>query len=111
MKNFVQEGDILPLTAPYAVSAGGGAQVGTNIFGVAVKDLASGASGEFQVEGVFDLTALSTDTGSAGTIWYWDNTNKRVTTTSTSNLKIGVGTGTKASGDTTARVRLNAVFG
>lgn len=111
MKNFVQLGDILTLTAPYAVSSGGGALIGTNIFGVAVKDLANGASGEFRVSGVFDITALSTDTGSAGTVWYWDNTNKRLTTTSAGNTKVGVGLGTKSSGDTTARVRLNAAFG
>lgn len=111
MKNFVQEGEVLTLTAPYAVSSGGGAKIGTNIFGIAVNDVANGATGEFAICGVFDITALSTDTGSAGTIWYWDDTNKRVTTTLTSNLKIGVGVNTKANGDTTARVRLNAVFG
>ncbi len=111
MQNYVQEGDVLTLTAPYAVAGGAGAKVGTNIFGVAASTLASGASGEFKTTGVFDITALSTDTGSAGTIWYWDDTNKRVTTTSSGNLKIGVGTGTKSSGETTARVRLNGVFG
>lgn len=111
MKNFVQDGEVLTLTAPYAVSSGGGALVGTNIFGVATADVANGATGEFVTCGVFDLTALSTDTGSAGTIWYWDNTNKRVTTTLTSNTKIGVGVNTKANGETTARIRLNGVFG
>lgn len=111
MKNYVQDGDTLTLTAPYAVASGGGAKIGTNIFGVAAGDVANGAKGEFVTKGVFDLTALSTDTGTADTIWYWDDTNKRVTTTSTSNLKIGVGINTKASGETTARVRLNAVFG
>lgn len=110
-KNYVQPGDTLTLTAPYAVSAGGGAKIGTNIFGVALSDVANGAVGEWATGGVWDLTALSTDTGSAGTIWYWDDTNKRVTTTLTSNLKIGVGVNTKSNGDTTARVRLNGVFG
>jgi predicted RecA/RadA family phage recombinase len=111
MRNFVQYGDILTLTAPYAVSSGGGVLVGTNIFGIATNDIANAASGEVKTRGVFDITALGTDTGSAGTIWYWDNTNKRVTTTSAGNTKIGVGTGTKANGETTARVRLNGVFG
>ncbi len=111
MKNYVQDGEVLTLTAPYAVSSGGGALVGTNIFGVATNDVANGATGEFAVCGVYDLTALGTDTGSAGTIWYWDNTNKRLTTTSSGNTKVGVGVNTKANGDTTARVRLNAVFG
>lgn len=111
MKNLVQCGEVITLTAPYTVAAGGGALVGTNIFGIACNDVANGASGEFQVVGVFDIAALSTDTGAAGTIWYWDNSNKRVTTTASGNTKIGVGVNTKSSGDTTARVRLNGVFG
>lgn len=111
MKNYVADGDVLTLTAPYAVLSGEGAQVGTNIFGIATADVANAASGEFKTRGVFDIKALGTDTGTAGTIWYWDNTNKRVTTTSTANLKIGVGCNTKSNGETTARVRLNSVFG
>ncbi len=55
MKNFVQKGETLTLTAPYAVNSGGGALVGS-IFGVAAADYANAAEGEFQVCGVFDLT-------------------------------------------------------
>jgi predicted RecA/RadA family phage recombinase len=35
MKNYVQEGDVLTLTAPYAVASGAGLQVGS-IFGFAL---------------------------------------------------------------------------
>lgn len=111
MRNYVQDGDILTLTAPYQVSSGGGVLVGTNLFGIATNDIANAASGEVKTRGVFDITALSTDTGSAGTLWYWDNTNKRVTTTSSGNTKVGVGVSTKSSGDTTARVRLHGWVG
>lgn len=111
MKNYVQKGETLTLTAPYAVSSGGGALVGS-IFGVAAADYASGAEGEFQVEGVFDLTR---ETG-AGTVWsagdlvYWDNTNKRATKTATGNKLIGVAVRAAADGDATGRVRLNGAF-
>ncbi|MDI3259478.1 MAG: DUF2190 family protein [Sinobacteraceae bacterium] len=109
MQNFVQTGETLTLTAPYAVSAGGGAKVG-NIFGVAVDDVASGADGEFVVDdAVFDLTALSTDTFSVGDYVYWDDTNKRCTSTATGNSKIGVATAPKISGAATVRVRLNGI--
>lgn len=111
MRNYVQDGDILTLTAPYAVSSGGGVLVGTNLFGIAANDIANGENGEVKTRGVFDITALSTDTGSPGAIWYWDNTNKRVTTTSSGNTKIGVGVATKSSGATTARVRLHGWVG
>ena len=92
MKNYVQEGKTITLTAPYAVSSGGGALVGS-IFGVAAGDVANGAQGEFQTGGVFDLTReTGAGTGwSPGTLIYWDNTNKRVTKTATSNKLIGVG--------------------
>jgi len=111
VKNYVQKGETLTLVAPYAVSSGGGALVGS-IFGVAAGDLASGAEGELKVEGVFDLTR---ETG-GGTAWspgdlvYWDNTNKRATKTSTGNKLIGVAVKAAADGDATGRVRLNGAF-
>jgi len=111
MKNFIQRGDTLTLTAPYAVSSGGGALVGS-IFGVAATDVASGEEGEFQVAGVFDLVReTGASTGwSQGALIYWDNTNKRVTKTSTSNKLIGVAVRAAADGDATGRVRLNGTF-
>ena len=105
-KNYVQEGDVITLVAPYAVSAGAGALVGS-LFGIALSDVASGASGEFRIEGVFDITALSTDVATQGTKVYWDNTNKRITVTSAGNTLVGAVTQAKASGDTTARVYLD----
>ena len=111
MKNFIQPGQALTLTAPYAVSSGGGALIGTNIFAVATSDIADAATGEWLTDGVFDLTSLTTDTGSVGTVMYWDDTNKYTTILDTDNTKIGVLTKAKINGDTTARIRLNAWFG
>jgi len=108
MKNFVQKGETITLVAPYTVVSGAGALVGS-IFGVASGDVASGASGEFMVKGVFDLACLSTDTPAQGAKVYWDDTNKRCTTTSTGNSLIGVATEAKANGATTVRVRLNGI--
>lgn len=110
MKNMVQDGDVVTVAAPYAVTSGQGAQVGV-MFGVATHDAANGATLELLVEPcVVDLTALSTDTATVGAALYWDNTNKRLTTTVGSNLKVGVAVAAKANGDTTARVRLNGTF-
>ncbi len=111
MKNYVQKGETLTLTAPYVVSSGGGVLVGS-IFGVAATDVASGEEGEFQVAGVFDLIRAS----GAGTGWpqgaliYWDNTAKAITKTATSNKLIGVAVRAAADGDATGRVRLNGAF-
>lgn len=40
MKNYVQEGEVITLIAPYARLAGEGAKV-ANIFGVAINDMRS----------------------------------------------------------------------
>src|SRR3546814_6556142 len=87
----VQKGIAIELAAPYDVASGGGALVGS-LFGVAIVTLASGASGNFETCGVFDLTCLGTDTIDQGQKVYWDNTNKRCTETATSNSLIGVAT-------------------
>lgn len=111
MKNFIQRGETLTLTAPYAVSSGAGALVGS-IFGVAATDVASGEEGEFQVAGVFDLTReTGASTGfSQGALIYWDNTNKRITKTVGTNKLIGVAVKAAADGDATGHVRLNGAF-
>ena len=60
MKNFIQPGDTLTLTAPAALSSGDGFQVGS-IFAVACADAESGASVEGATKGVFDLTKTSAE--------------------------------------------------
>jgi len=107
MKNQVQDGDVITVTAPYTVTSGQGCQVGAALFGIASGDAASGATIELQMEGVYDVTALSTDTAAVGDLLYWDNTNKRLTTTATNNLKVGVAVAAKAAAATTARILLN----
>lgn len=108
MKNYVQDGDTVTLPAPYAVTSGQGALVGS-LFGVANSDAASGADCEFDTEGVFDVTALGTDTATVGAKLYWDNTNRRLTTTATNNTLVGVAVAAKAAGAATARIRLGIV--
>jgi len=120
MKNYVQRGDTVTVTAPYAVLSGSGLLItGTgHIFGVAVNNQSSGDSTEVLTAGVFDL-AKDTSTFAEGDYVYWDNTAKLCTSTSTSNTKIGVAaittpSGVNApgglSGDATVRVRLNQSF-
>lgn len=106
MKNTVQRGDVLTLPAPYAVASGAGMLVGA-LFAVATAAAAQGVDVEAVTTGVYDLAALSTDTGSYGTKVYWDDTNKRCTVTSTSNTLIGALVGPKTAGQATMRVRLN----
>lgn len=113
MKNYIQEGENMTLTAPYARLSGEGALVGA-LFGVAVADVDNGAEGAFVTEGVFTLakdTAASSG-GSQGAKAYWIASSKKVTAAAGSNpanTLIGVFAATCADGDATANVRLNGV--
>jgi predicted RecA/RadA family phage recombinase len=111
MKTFVQPGSTLTLTASRAVTAGQGMLRGAT-FGVAVNDVANGATGEFDVTGVFTLPKVGAQAQAEGVLVYWDNTNFNVTTTVGSNTKIGVvaTTGGELAAATTVAVRLNGAF-
>ena len=108
MKTYVQPGNTITLTAPYAVASGDGLLVGS-IFGVASGTAALGETVEAALTGVYDLKKVASQAWAAGDKVYWDNTAKACTTTVGSNTLIGiavlaVGGG---AGETTGRVRLN----
>ena len=107
MKNFVQNGDNLDLTAPRALASGEGFLVGS-LFAVASAATANAAAVVGVTRGVFDLTK-ATGAISAGAKVYWDNTAFNVTTTSSGNTLIGVATKAALSGDTIVRVKLGIV--
>ena len=111
MKNYIQPGNTLTLTAPYAVASGDGLLVGS-IFGVASGTAAVGESVEAALTGVYDLKKVASQAWAAGDKIYWDNTAKNTTKTLTSNTLIGVATEAVAGGatDLIGRVRLNGAF-
>ena len=106
MRNFIQTGDVITVPAPYAVISGQGVLVGA-LFGISAFDAANGADIEIKRQGVFDVAALSTDTGAIGAKVYWDSTNRRITVTATNNTLVGALTGVKANGVAVARVLLD----
>lgn len=111
MKNYVAEGDIITLTAPYARLSGEGALVGS-IFGVAVADVANGADGEFKTEGVFNLAKAASQAWAVGARIYWDDTAKVCTNVAATNKHIGVALAVVGAGvgETIGNVRLSASF-
>ena len=111
MKNYIQPGNTVTLTAPYARDSGEGAKVGS-IFGVATGTVANGAEGEFNLVGVVELAKAASQAWTQGVAVYWDDTAKNVTTTVGSNLKIGVAVKAVAggAGDVLGTVRLNGSF-
>jgi len=109
MRTYIQEGEIVTLTAPYAVASGDGLLVGL-IFGVATAAAAISTPVEASTRGVFAITAVTADTATVGAAAYWDNAAKKITTTVGSNTKVGVFLVAKGGTDTTATIRLNGVF-
>lgn len=105
--SFIADGDVVYLTAPYAVSGGSGALV-TSIFGVAVRDLASGEAGGFKVAGIFYLAKTTGTAWTAGDRLYWDDSGKKLTKTATAGQLVGVCTTDAASGDAFGYIRLNS---
>lgn len=104
-KNFVADGDIIRMTAPYALTSGQGALVGA-LFGIAQHDAAISTSVALGMEGVYDITKEPSLAISAGVRVFWDDTNKRITTTATGNFQVGFCTVAALAADTTVRVLL-----
>lgn len=111
MKNFIQDGDTLTVTAPYALLSGGGCLVGS-LFGVAVSDALISTEVEIKTEGVFDLPKVGSQAWTVGARVYWDDTNKHLTTTASTHKLVGVAVAAVGSGagETIGRVRLSAAF-
>lgn len=89
--NYIQEGKILTLTAPYTRSSGQGVMIGS-IFGVATADVASGAEGEFATEGVWYLPKTSAQAWAQGDKIYWNASTKLVDNVATVGPLIGTAT-------------------
>lgn len=104
--NFVKEGDTLTLTPAADVASGTGHQFGAALFGVALTDVASGTSGEFATEGVWQLPKTSALAIAVGDRLYWDATNKVVNKTATAQQCIGVAVTAAANPSATVQVKL-----
>ena len=111
MKNYVQPGKTITLTAPYAVAAGDGLLVGA-IFGAATAAAGNGEAVEAVLVGVFDLKKTASQAWAVGDKIYWDNTAKEATKTLTGNTLIGVALEAVGNGatETIGRVRLNGSY-
>lgn len=108
--NMIQDGVVLEVTAPYAVTAGAGVQVGTKLHGIALAAAANGAAVRIATRGVWSVAKVSAQAWAVGDLIYWDNTAKLFTTTSTSNLLVGVAVAAAANPSSTGTLRLNGSF-
>jgi predicted RecA/RadA family phage recombinase len=106
MKNYIQPGDNLTLTAPANVVGGQGVLVG-EIFGVVASDAASGKPMDITTRGVFRLPKVSADVLSVGEAVYFDTVGADVGEQDTAHAtKIGHAVEAAGNGATTVAVKL-----
>jgi len=105
MKNFVQEGNTITVTAPAAVTSGQLVVVGS-LVGVAAFDAAQGEDVEIQRSGVFTLPKVTTDVISQGDKLYWDAGQGKLTVTAGTGSKPLVGAARAAAGNGTTTVEV-----
>lgn len=104
MKNSVQTGNTLTVTAPYNLSSGDGCLVG-QIFGVACEDALISTPVELDVCGVKDLKKTNNLAVAQGDLMYWNDTNRELTKTS-SDTPVAVCVQTAVTASTVVRVAL-----
>lgn len=105
MKNKINSGERLTLTAPAGgVVSGGGYQIG-QLFVVAVADAAQGDPFVGEIYGTYSLPKTSAQAWTEGQLIYWDGTE--CTTTSLNNLLIGCAAAAAANPSATGEVRLS----
>ena len=109
MKNYLQPGERLTITATADILSGAPVLVG-GMLCVATHDALSGASLVVQTTGVVNLTKLGTDVVAIGDVLYWDGANSRLTKISAVGLfQAGIATKAAGNGVTTVNIRLDGV--
>lgn len=109
MRNFVQPGENLTLTAPAAVVSGQPVKIG-RIVGIATGDAPASGEVVLVTVGVFDLPKVAAEALAAGDPIYLRASDNLVTGVASGNTLIGVATAPSANPSATARVRLNGSF-
>ncbi|MEO1733184.1 MAG: DUF2190 family protein [Pseudomonadota bacterium] len=110
MKNYIQTGENITITATAAGTSGSGLLVG-DLFGVLMGDVAVNEEVELKLVGVFELPKTEAQTWTVGAAIYWDDTNAVCTTTGTGNTKIGHAVVAAANPSTTGTVLLSGASG
>jgi predicted RecA/RadA family phage recombinase len=108
MKNFIQPGDVVTVTAPRTVTAGEIVVVGL-LAGVSVHAAASDTPVEIQTSGVFEVAKASAQAwATVGLpIYVVPGTGLATTATTTGNVLIGTNLATAVNPSATGLVRLN----
>lgn len=104
---FIQPGKVLDFTnAGTAIASGAAVVIGTRV-GVALANIANGATGSVQICGVFQMPKTSGDTMAQGALVYVIAATGVFTTTSAGNVLAGSAAAAAGAGTTSVNVLLN----
>lgn len=107
-RTYIQDGDIINYqNAGSAITAGSIVKFGS-LVGIALVDIATGATGSVMLEGVFKVVKATGAAWAQGDQLYWDATNSNFTTTATANTPAGHAFEPAAVGDAVGYIRLLA---
>lgn len=104
MKNYIQKGDVITVTASADITGGSMVVVGS-LVGIAVTDIANGAKGEIALEGVYEVGKEADDIA-IGVKLYHKSSTGTVTTTATSNTFAGYAFAAAGTAATTVQLKL-----
>ena len=104
MKNYIQHGEVITITAGADITGGSMVVVGS-LVGIAVRDIANGANGEVSLEGVYEVGKEADDIAIGAKLYYKSSTGT-VTTTATSNTFAGYAFAAAGTAATTVQLKL-----
>ena len=108
MKTFIQDGNIITVTAATNIASGGGVLIGS-IFGIAAADAVTGDEVEIATKGVYELPKLSTAVIAQGDRVAWNSSTGKIVAPATGMAPIGVATEAAGNGTATIKVRLDGI--
>ncbi|MBM3518161.1 MAG: DUF2190 family protein [Alphaproteobacteria bacterium] len=109
MKNFIQNGNMILVTAPVGGIASGQRILVGSLFGVAAKAAAEGGSVEIATVGVYELPKAPATMIALGDRVSWDDAAKQIKPTAVGLYPVGIATEAAGSGTTTVKVRLDGI--
>lgn len=108
MKNLIQPGKSIDITAPAGGVTSGLIVVIGSLIGVGAATVAQGEQVAISTEGVFELPKVSALAIATGDKVYWDAVAKNVNKTSAGNTLIGIAVADAANPSATAKIKLGA---
>ena len=109
MKTFIQNGDVITVTAPTSGTTSSDGIIVGSLFGIATCDALEGESVEIATAGVFDLSKDAATVISQGDRVAWDDTAREIALPGVGLYPVGIATLAAGDGASTVRVRLDGI--